>query len=71
MIYCVHKNACHSIIFQCDKFACVGVEVFFVMAGTSDSSVSSQGSQKGMDFLTQRTDILKDFAQFFKGTGQV
>ena len=54
-------------LFQCDKFSCYGAEVFFVMVQKSDNNVSSKGTQKGVDFLRQRADILQDFAKFTKG----
>ena len=53
-------------VFQCDQYACQGIEVAFMMVNSC--SLSFFGSQKGMDFLNQRPDILRDFAIFLTGT---
>ena len=51
-------------VFQCGKYGCLGVEVMVAMANKSENSISYQGSQKGIDFLSKRPDILSDFFLF-------
>ena len=54
-------------VFQCDMYACVGVEVVAMMAGKISSSISYTGSHKGMNFMNKRLDILSDFVNFSRG----
>ena len=66
MFCCIRLSIISCCVFQCDQYACQGIEVIFMMVNSS--SMSFFGSQKGMNFLNRRPDILSDFAIFSKGT---